>query len=72
MFKAKLRNIGTSFGVIIPMNTITQNKLKEGEEIELLILNKNKKIIDESFGIDKGNITFKFVRDKSDRLDKHK
>lgn len=40
-FKAKLRKIGNSFGVIIPKNVITN--YKEGDEIELDVITKEDK-----------------------------
>lgn len=41
MFKAKLRKIGNSLGVIIPHKVITN--YKEGDEIELDVITKGQK-----------------------------
>lgn len=69
MFKAKIRKVGTSFGVLIPMGIITKEKIKEGEEVELCILKERKlDAINEFFGIAKG--TKPFRRDRTDRTDR--
>ena len=70
-FKTIIRKVGSSFGVLIPSQIIKENKLDEGKEIEIVILQKNKKFLDESFGIDKRKIKFKFIRDKTDRLERY-
>ncbi|MBI3334831.1 hypothetical protein HYZ97_05065 [Candidatus Pacearchaeota archaeon] len=65
--KTKLRNIGTSFGVILPREVIEEKGLKEGQEIELTILvRKDLKLIEKSFGMARG--AKPFVRDRTDRL----
>ncbi|GEM_PF-552340 len=67
-FKTKVRNVGTSLGLLIPKQIVSEENLKEGQDIEVSILNKNHKLIDESFGIAKG--TTKFKRENIDRLDR--
>lgn len=42
-FKAKLRKIGNSLGVIIPANVITS--YKQGDEIELNVITKDSNVI---------------------------
>ena len=69
MFKAKVRKVGTSFGVLIPMEIITREKIKEGEEIEVSILKERKlEAIQRLFGSMKGAKPFE--RDREDRLDR--
>ena len=69
MFKAKVRKVGTSFGVLIPMEIITKEKIKEGEEIELSLLKKkNLDKLLKLFGSVKGAEPFE--RDREDRLDR--
>lgn len=65
-FKSKVRSVGTSLGILLPKEVVNEEKIKEGEEIEVSILKKNLKLIRESFGIDKG--TTKFERDHTDRF----
>ena len=54
VFKAKVRRIGTSLGVLIPKELLQEKKISEGDEIELSILKKRKELIDRAFGIAKG------------------
>ena len=66
VFKSKVRSIGTSLGVLIPKEIVKGESIKEGEEIEIGILRKNLKLINEAFGIDEG--TKKFEREHRDRF----
>ena len=69
MFTAKVRKVGTSFGVLIPMEVITREGIKEGEEVELSLLKERKlEAINKLFGIAKG--TKPFRRDRTDRVDR--
>ena len=51
MIKGKLKKWGNSFGVVIPKEIVDSQKLKENEEVEILIIKKNRNILKESFGI---------------------
>ena len=64
LFKAKLRRVGGSYGVLIPNEFIKQEHLKEGEEIEIGIM-KQKKVneIFKLFGTAKS--AKPFIRDRS-------
>ena len=42
LFKAKVRKVGTSLGVLIPKEVIEIEKIKEGQEIEVSLLKKRK------------------------------
>ncbi|MBI2144836.1 AbrB/MazE/SpoVT family DNA-binding domain-containing protein [Candidatus Woesearchaeota archaeon] len=69
LFKAKVRKVGTSYGVLIPMEVVTQEKIREGDEIEVSILKERKlEAIRRLFGSAKG--TEPFERDREDRLDR--
>ncbi|MBI2141764.1 AbrB/MazE/SpoVT family DNA-binding domain-containing protein [Candidatus Woesearchaeota archaeon] len=69
MFKAKVRKVGTSFGVLIPMEIITKERIKEGEEVQLSLLKERKlEAIRKLFGSMKGAKPFE--RDREDRLDR--
>ena len=68
LFETKVRAIGTSFGVLIPIDIVRSEKLKQGDEIMVSVLRKNLKLLKESFGIAKG--AGKFVRDRTDRLER--
>lgn len=68
MFKAKVRKVGTSFGVLIPMEIISNEGIKEGEEVELSIIRRKKldALLKKLWGSAKG--TEPFERDREDRL----
>lgn len=59
IFKAKVRNVGTSLGILLPGKIVREEKIREGEKIEVSILKKNLKLIEESFGIARGASKFK-------------
>jgi hypothetical protein len=66
LFTAKIRRIGTSFGIIIPKKVIKEQKLREGDGVQVSILKK--KNIDDvfmGFGVARGAKSFK--RDRTDR-----
>ncbi|MBI5060921.1 MAG: AbrB/MazE/SpoVT family DNA-binding domain-containing protein [Candidatus Aenigmarchaeota archaeon] len=65
IFKAKVREVGTSLGVLIPKGVAKEMKIKKGEEIEISILKKNIRLISESFGIARGAKPFE--REHRDR-----
>jgi len=54
--KTKLRRWGNSFGVIVPLNKINQENIKEGEEVFILMNKKKSNVLKETFG------TFKFKK----------
>ena len=66
LFNARVRNVGTSLGILIPKEVIKEEKITEGEEIEVSVLKKNLALIKDSFGIAKGTSMFK--REHRDRL----
>ena len=68
MFKAKVRKVGTSLGVLIPKEIAQREKIKEGEEIEVGLLRARKVYeVLKLFGTAKG--TKPFVRNREERLD---
>ena len=54
--KSKLRRWGNSFGVIIPRRVIELEKVKEGDEINVLLNKENSNVLKEMFG------SFKFKK----------
>ena len=69
MFKAKVRNVGTSFGILIPKEVIAEGKIKEGEEIKVSIFKNDPqrlKLLEKAFGSARG--AGKFKRDRKDRF----
>ncbi len=70
LFKAKVRRVGTSLGFLIPKEIVQQEKIKEGQEIELNLMKKRKlEEVWKLIGTAKG--TKPFERDMEDRLDRY-
>ena len=66
MIKVKIRNIGSSAGVIIPQINLIEAGAKVGDEVEIAIFSKKKKDISTLFGIGK-DFKIPFERDKTVR-----
>jgi len=60
----KVKKWGNSFGIILPANIVKQNKIREGTNIEVRLITKNKTKAKDIFGILKGKLT----RDTDDLL----
>ena len=70
LFKAKVRKVGTSIGVLIPKGIVKQEKIKVGEEIQLYTIEqRNLEEVWKLIGTAKG--TKPFVRDRIDRLERY-
>ena len=69
LFKTKIRQVGTSLGLLIPKEVAEQEKIKIDEEVEVALF-KRKKLgdIEKMFGIAKGAKPFE--RDRTDRIDR--
>ena len=66
IFKTKVRSVGTSLGILLPKEVIRGEGIKEGEQIEVAILKKNLRLIEEAFG--KAKNASKFKREHKDRF----
>jgi len=67
LFRAKVRRVGTSLGVLIPKETAEKQKIKEGETVEVGLLKENRlKLIERAFGIARGAEPFE--REHKDRF----
>ena len=64
--QAKIRKWGRSFGVVIPMDMIIKEKLKENETVKLLIA-KPTNVLRETFGTLKIERSTQEILDESDR-----
>lgn len=70
MFKAKVRKVGTSLGVLIPNKIAKKEKIKEGQEVEVGLLKaKRLEEVLKLFGTAKRSKPFE--RDRIDRLDRY-
>lgn len=66
-FKAKVRQVGTSLGVLIPKEVIENEGIGEGEEIEVGVLKrKGLEEVLKLIGTAKGSKAFE--RDRQDRV----
>jgi antitoxin component of MazEF toxin-antitoxin module len=69
LFRAKVRKVGTSLGILIPKEVIEKQKIKEGEEVEVGLLKQRKlEEVLRLIGTAKG--TKPFERDRIDRVDR--
>ena len=64
-FRAKVRNVGTSLGVLIPKKIAEEEKVRRGEEIEVSILRRDVKNLMKLFGTAKD--TRGFERNRAER-----
>ena len=70
LFKTKVRKVGTSLGLLIPKEVVEQEKLKEGQEIEVSLFKRRKlEEIWKLIGTAKGAKPFE--RDQIDRLERY-
>ncbi len=66
-FDARIKRWGNSFGLLIPKQEVNQERLKEKEELHVIIIRKNK-AIEESFGMLKEwSETAQGIKDKTRR-----
>ena len=66
LFKAKIRRVGTSLGLLIPKEIAGRQHISEGEEVEIgLIKKRNIREVMNLIGSAKG--AGKFRRDRTDR-----
>jgi antitoxin component of MazEF toxin-antitoxin module len=64
-FRVKVRNVGTSLGVLIPKEIAEEEKVRRGEEIEVSILRRDVKNLMKLFGTAKD--TRGFERNRAER-----
>jgi antitoxin component of MazEF toxin-antitoxin module len=70
LFKAKVRKIGSSVGILIPKKIIIAENINEGDEIEVNLLRRKKldALLNKLMGSARGSGPFE--RDREDRLDR--
>jgi len=56
VIEAKVKKWGNSFGVVIPIEVIEKEKIKENQDISVIILKDSRKAFKETFGMGKGKI----------------
>jgi len=57
VIEAKVKKWGNSFGVVIPIEIVEAEKIKENDSLKLIVLRDSKKAFKETFGLLKGKIT---------------
>ena len=55
--EAEVKKWGNSFAIIIPMDIIEREKMKEKQKVRLLLLRESAKVLKETFGMGKGRLT---------------
>ena len=56
IIETKIKKWGNSYGVIIPSKIMSDQKIKENQNIKILILNDSQKVLKETFGSLKGKL----------------
>ena len=64
-FKAKVRSVGTSLGVLIPKEIAEEERVKKGEEVEVSVVRRDLRSVMKLFGTAKD--ARKFKRDYRER-----
>ncbi|MEI6849823.1 MAG: hypothetical protein WCK29_02180, partial [archaeon] len=54
VIEARVKRWGNSLGVIIPSETVFSRRIKENENVKIIILNDSKKALRETFRIARG------------------
>ena len=56
VIETKVKRWGNSLGIIIPNEAVVNKKIKEDQNISIIILEDSKKVFKETFGIGKGKL----------------
>ena len=64
VFESKVRQVGSSFGVLIPKEVVIENKIRKDENVKVVIIKKNLSLLEKAFGSVK---TRPFEREHKDR-----
>ena len=64
IFEAKIRQVGSSKGVLIPNEVIEEDNIMDGQMVKVALLKKNTRLLEKAFGSVKGG---SFTRDRKDR-----
>lgn len=67
MIKGKLKKWGNSFGLIIPKDIVDSEGFKENQEIEIMLVKKNRNVLKETFGTLKFKKTTEQMMRETDR-----
>ena len=56
VIETRLKRWGNSFGVVVPVEVIEKEKMRENDKLKLIVLKDSKKAFRETFGMGKGKI----------------
>ena len=56
VIEAKVKKWGNSFGVVIPIEVIEKEKIREEDKVRLIVLKDSRKVLEETFGMGKGKL----------------
>lgn len=62
-----IKRWGNSFGIVIPIEVLRQKGIKEGEEIDAIILKKQGNVLRETFGTHKFSKSVKQMMKEMDK-----
>ncbi|MEK6825385.1 MAG: AbrB/MazE/SpoVT family DNA-binding domain-containing protein [Nanoarchaeota archaeon] len=54
--ETKLRKWGNSFGVVIPIEIVEKEKMRENQQVNIIIVPNSRKALRETFGMGKGRL----------------
>ena len=57
VIETKVKKWGNSFGVVIPIEIIEKEKIKENQTLKLILLKDSKEVFKKTFGMLKGKLT---------------
>ncbi len=64
VFESKVRQVGSSFGVLIPKEVVIEDKIRKDEKVKVVIIKKDLSLLEKAFGSVK---TRPFKREHKDR-----
>jgi len=64
VFESKVRQVGSSFGVLIPKEVVIEDKIRKDENVKVVIIKKDLSLLEKAFGSVK---TVPFEREHKDR-----
>lgn len=65
VFEGKVRQVGSSFGVLIPKSVVKNDNIKKNQTVKVVIMKKDLSLLEKAFGSVK---TKPFKRDHQDRV----
>ena len=65
VFESKVRQVGSSFGVLIPKEAVEEAGIKKNQDVKVAIIMKDLSLLEKEFGSVR---TRPFAREHSDRV----